>query len=165
MTLSRHTMIHLSLVTLCYGTGEVIYTTFTDHSKNRRIHHTQTYDHSHTLDTTVHSLYTSPECPTSRTNDPIDNWDTYIQLRGAYMRLTRSDRLHSIILPDTQWYHIAHLPISTPETTCMLVDRNPRAYIMRVSQLPIEHRSFLFLSTRSLTMPVVSSHSTSMITY
>ena len=34
-------------------TGEVIYTTFTDHSKNRRTHYTQTYDHSHTLDTAV----------------------------------------------------------------------------------------------------------------
>ena len=47
----------------------------------------------------------------------------------------------------------------------MLVDRNPHAYIMRVSQLPIEHRPFLFLSTRSLAMPVVSSYSTSTIIY
>ena len=125
-------------------TGEVIYTTFTDHSKNRWTHYTQTYDHSHMLDTTVYSLYTSPEHPTSRTNDPIDNRDTYIQLRGAYMPLTRLDQLHSIILPDTQWYHIIHLPIPTPETTRTLVDRNPRAYIMRMPQLPIEHRSFPF---------------------
>ena len=146
-------------------TGEVIYTTFTDHSKNRRTHYTQTYDHSHTLDTTVYSLYTSPERPTSRTNDLIDNRDAYIQLRGAYMHLTQSDQLHSIISPDTQWYHTAHLPISTPEMTRMLVNQNPHAYIMRVSQLPIEHQPFLFLSTRSLAMPVVSSHSTSMIIY
>ena len=144
-------------------TGEIIYTTFTDHSKNCRIHYTQTYDHSHTLDTTVYGLYTSPERPTGRTNDPINNQDAYMQLRGAYMHLTRSDRLHSIILPDTQFYHIIHLPISTPETTRMLVDRNPRAYIMQMSQLPIEHRTFLFLSTRSLAMPIVISHSTSTI--
>ena len=125
-------------------TGEVIYTTFTDHSKNRRIHYTQTYNHSHTLDTTVYGLYTSPERPTDRTNDPINNQDAYMQLRSAYMHLTRSDRLHSIILPDTQWYHFIHLPIPTPETTRTLVDRNPCAYIMRMPQLPIEHRSFLF---------------------
>ena len=112
--------------------------------KNCQIHYTQTYKHSYTLDTTIYSLYTSPEHPTSRTNDPIDDWDAYIQLWGAYIHLTQSDQHHSIISPDTQWYHTAHLPISTPEMTCTLVDRNPCAYIMQMSQLSIEHRPFLF---------------------
>ena len=111
--------------------------------KNCRIRCTQTYNHSCTSDTTIHGLFTSPERSTSRTNDPIDNWDTYTQLRGAYMHLTWSDQHHSIISPDTQWYHTAHLPISTLETTRTSVDWNPCAYIMRISQLPIEHRPFL----------------------
>ena len=112
--------------------------------KNHRIRCTQTYDHLCTSDTAIHSLYTSPEHSTSRTNDPIDNRDAYIQLRGAYMHLTRLDRHHSIISPNTQWYHTAHLPISTPEMTHTSVDWNPHAYIMRIFQLPIEHRPFLW---------------------
>ena len=111
--------------------------------KNRRIRCTQTYDHSCTSDMTIHSLYTSPERSTSRTNDPIDDRDAYIQLRGPYMHLTRSDQHHSTISPDTQWYHTAHLPISIPETTHTFVNRNPHAYIMQTFQLPIEHQPFL----------------------
>ena len=112
--------------------------------KNCWIHYTQTYDHSHTLDTTVYSLYTSPERPTSRTNDPIDDWDAYIQLGDAYTHFIQPEWHYTITSLDTQWYHIAHLPSSILAMTRMLVNWNPHTYIMRTSQLPIEHRPFIY---------------------
>ena len=125
-------------------TGEVIYNTITDYSKNCPIRYTQTYNRLCTSDTMKHIQYTSPECSTTQMNDPIDNQGVYIQLRGAYTHFTQSDRHYTTISLDTQWYHTAHLPIYTPETTHTPVNRNPCAYIMWISQLPVEHRPFLY---------------------
>ena len=72
-------------------------------------------------------------------NDPIDDRGAYTQLQGAYSHFTQPDQHYTTISPDTQWYHTAHLPISTPEMTRTFVDQNPRAYVMQMSQLPIEH--------------------------
>ena len=76
--------------------------------KNRPIHHTQTYNSLCTSDITKYIQYTSPERSTTRTNDPVDDRDTYIQLGDAYIHFTQPDQHYTITSPDTQWYHTSH---------------------------------------------------------
>ena len=128
--------------------------------KNHPIPHTQTHNFLCMSDTTKHMQYTPSECSTTRMNDSVDDQDTYIWLEDIYIHLIQLDQHYTIISPDTQWYHTAHLPISTPEMTHTLVNQNPRTYIMWTSQLPITPTIYL-LSTCSLVMPVVSWHSLS----
>ena len=112
--------------------------------KNCPIPHTQTHNSLCISDTTKHIQYTPPDCPTAWTNDSVDDRDAYIQLGDAYIHFTQWDRHYTITSPETQWYHTAHLPISIPAITHTLVNQNPHAYIMRTSQLPIEHWPFLY---------------------
>ena len=110
--------------------------------KNRPIPHTQTHNFLCISVTTKHMQYTLPEHSTAQTNDSINDRDTYIQLGDTYIHLIKLDRHYTIISPDTQLYHTAHLPISIPAMTCTLINWNPCAYIIQTSHLPIEHRSF-----------------------
>ena len=136
--------LHKSTFGTVIETGEVIYITITDHSKTAgSVAHRHTIICAHRIQQNMLNTL-PPNAPQPERTNPIDDRGTYIQLRGAYTHLTQSDQHHSTISPDSQWYHTAHLPISTPETKCTLVDQNPRAYTMRISQLPIEHRPFLY---------------------
>ena len=111
--------------------------------KNCPTPHTQTYKFLCTLNTTKYMQYTPPECFTTQTNDSIDNWDTYIQLRNAYIHFIQPDQHYTIISLDTQWYHTVHLPISISAMTHTIINWNSHTSIMQTLQLPIKHRPFI----------------------
>ena len=118
--------------------GEVIYHTITDHSKTTRSH---TYRHT----TSCACRIQQNTCNTLPPNAPQlerttqSTIKTHISSKGTHT-LTLFNRTNTtIILPDTQWYHTTHLPISILAMTHTLIDWNPHAYIMWTSHLPIEH--------------------------
>ena len=88
-------------------TSEVIHNIITDHSKTA-----WSVTHRHTTACArwiqqKHTQYTSPECSTTWTNEPINDQGAYIQLRGAYSHFTQPDWHYTTISLDTQWYHTA----------------------------------------------------------